>query len=781
MSANKSPIDVEEALDGLKVRLSHPTHPTHRLVGILLFLTDELGHLPQPRQAESFMDEVLDLLEPVGDAVDLDGVRPELLEAAADVVLRISKSADALHYLRPLAGQFCSWCVFQYARVGATDVLARLVGCDAPAASSLQSGSDVADFLRVHRPQCAPRFETIAAFHHERFASSGRASSLNAKTGNSSNATSTRCRFPVVADVPHVGAGGPLWLGYNRTLACRVTGRTPTMDEFDVLFEHDGDSARMLSAPLSAARGLLKETHPGLLSATYRGRFALESGGGAHSGASAGLAMTLLAWCEIIRFSDDRRQFRLSTDIAFTGVVDGDGRVLPVADDLLAPKVDAAFFSDVRILVLPEAQQHLARERVEHLRRQFPNRKLGLRGILHASDVLADRRIVKEVVRSRPAHAARLFWRNKSLVVLTAIALAVGGASMWVIENRVDPYPESWRYQDGSYIVENRYGDELMRYTLNSTETYLGRHGQNYETAALVDVDGDGFREFIWHEPRRYYTGSTAHLHITDGRSLIVRSHAIFDLELPYDLDLSIIHGRMTPVGLIAADLDQNGRVEIYSSAFHEYYPAIIVKTDALTGEVLDIYHHPGAIHAMNIHDVDGDGFMELLLGGTNNAFRQAVIIVLDPRDIGGFGPGQGTYQPGPGPTLHEKAYLRLPVTETGKLLPTAFPLTNGIRPMSEDSAVVFHSQESLVSQEGGRSLPGSLLLTLDEELRPISVGTNDSYDKAWARARELGHNPAPLDNAFKVGYMQAIERLTPDGWVPVELSPRSKAWNLPE
>ncbi len=267
MTTIKSPIDVEEALDGLKVRLSHPTHPTHRLVGILLFLTEELGRLPQPRQAESFMDDVLDFLEPVGDAVDLDGVRPELLEAAADVVLQISKSADSLDYLRPLAGQFCSWCMFQYARLGATDALARLVGCDASAAgipASADPGQPVADFLRIHRPQCAPKFEAIAAFHRDRFTNSG----------------STRCRFPVVADVPHVGAAGALWLGYNRTLACRVTSRTAARDAFDVLFEHDGDSSRLVTAPLSAARGLLKETHPGLLSAMYRGQFALESGGG---------------------------------------------------------------------------------------------------------------------------------------------------------------------------------------------------------------------------------------------------------------------------------------------------------------------------------------------------------------------------------------------------------------------------------------------------------------------------------------------------------------------
>jgi len=63
------------------------------------------------------------------------------------------------------------------------------------------------------------------------------------------------------------------------------------------------------------------------------------------------------------------------------------------------------------------------------------------------------------------------------------------------------------------------------------------------------------------------------------------------------------------------------------------YYPdqVVLLSTD---GRVLREYWHSGVLTQIALADVDGDGKNEIVLGGVNNGYRAATLIVLDP---GGF------------------------------------------------------------------------------------------------------------------------------------------------
>ena len=51
----------------------------------------------------------------------------------------------------------------------------------------------------------------------------------------------------------------------------------------------------------------------------------------------------------------------------------------------------------------------------------------------------------------------------------------------------------------------------------------------------------------------------------------------------------------------------------------HLWYPSQVALRDPRTGRVVEEYWHPGAIHHYVLHDLDGDGQEEALLGGVNN------------------------------------------------------------------------------------------------------------------------------------------------------------------
>jgi hypothetical protein len=53
-------------------------------------------------------------------------------------------------------------------------------------------------------------------------------------------------------------------------------------------------------------------------------------------------------------------------------------------------------------------------------------------------------------------------------------------------------------------------------------------------------------------------------------------------------------------------------------------------------GKTLKEYWHSGHLPVLEVNDVNGDGFEEILLGGVNNGYGCATLVVLDPRNVSG-------------------------------------------------------------------------------------------------------------------------------------------------
>jgi hypothetical protein len=83
-------------------------------------------------------------------------------------------------------------------------------------------------------------------------------------------------------------------------------------------------------------------------------------------------------------------------------------------------------------------------------------------------------------------------------------------------------------------------------------------------------------------------------------------------------------------------------------------------------GKLLGEYWHSGHLTAMAHHDLDGDGVDELLLAGTDNGLRQAVLLVFDPRRVAGANhyTAPNRYQLEGFPPGSEKAIVVFPRTE---------------------------------------------------------------------------------------------------------------------
>lgn len=133
-------------------------------------------------------------------------------------------------------------------------------------------------------------------------------------------------------------------------------------------------------------------------------------------------------------------------------------------------------------------------------------------------------------------------------------------------------------------------------------------------------------------------------------------------------------------------DLDRDGRPEIVVNAHHHmFYPAKVAVLRS-SGQIVGEYCNSGLVDRVCLWDMDGDGRKELLCGGINNGYNQAVLFVLDPREPTGSSPQPDTpeYRCPSLPQGREKFYLLLPRDSVNHVL----------RPFGELKDILFSNGE---------------------------------------------------------------------------------------
>ncbi len=147
------------------------------------------------------------------------------------------------------------------------------------------------------------------------------------------------------------------------------------------------------------------------------------------------------------------------------------------------------------------------------------------------------------------------------------------------------------------------------------------------------DVDSDGRLEFFF----RYATASETRIR-----------HVLHCFGDRGDLKWKFLPGRkvrdrnqeFTPVYFVnnAHFLPARGGTAprlVVSSKHSVHYPDQVAVLDG-RGRVLGEHWHSGHLLAVETADLNGNGEEEIILAGVNNGYRQATLVVLDPRRVGG-------------------------------------------------------------------------------------------------------------------------------------------------
>jgi len=223
-----------------------------------------------------------------------------------------------------------------------------------------------------------------------------------------------------------------------------------------------------------------------------------------------------------------------------------------------------------------------------------------------------------------------------SVVAVVLVALV---AVLWrgVGSPRVGP-PMAWRIDQDTLVVSDGHGREVFRQPFGRLHAaqYAGPDAFGHEYALVRDVDADGHVEtlFVREPPILGLETSELYCFSDDGsvRWTYAANREVRTSAKSFRPSYKILN-------FWVGQLTKDGPTSIILVCTHDpYYPtqvALLSPDGLLQGE----YWHSGHIGLSGrllVLDLDGDGVREILLGGISNGYKQATLVVLDPRTMAG-------------------------------------------------------------------------------------------------------------------------------------------------
>jgi len=234
--------------------------------------------------------------------------------------------------------------------------------------------------------------------------------------------------------------------GRLRVLQGRVElfGKSATTDEItfaNQIVKPDDRFIGVAYDSLEAVRQVFKaSSFKDKASAFYHAHFSIRAGGApgrdsthTFTGDSIGLAVGLVTYTQLLKPEIMRQERFIASDVAFTGGVSPDGAFIPVNKETLSVKVERAFFSPIKYLVLPEGNLIAAKEHLERLKKRYNRRHLRLVPAERLTEVIENHNVIRAekvcmgefVVRKAYRYSRMTKVQVPLLVALLLVALAI--------------------------------------------------------------------------------------------------------------------------------------------------------------------------------------------------------------------------------------------------------------------------------------------------------------------------------------------------------------------
>lgn len=449
----------------------------------------------------------------------------------------------------------------------------------------------------------------------------------------------------------------PLWFRHNAERSRRAIrgrlhilqgrvelfGKSATTDEItfaNQIVKPDDRFIGVAYDSLEAVRQIFKaEGFKDKAGAFYHAHFSIRAGGAPRrdsthtfTGDSIGLAVGLVTYTQLLKPEIMRQERFIASDVAFTGGVSPDGAFIPVNKETLSVKVERAFFSPIKYLVLPEGNLAAAKEHLEKLRQQYPRRHLHLVPAERLTEVIENHNVIRAEKVCMGEFVVRKVYRYSRM---TKVQVPLLAALLYLMICLL--YPKAWIGFDWNpnYVALTKSGFEVLNADALSlwTEEYDCDSITLESKWEIGDLDGDGKNEvvFVPAASKTLRCESNAKLFVYDcDGNLLFQRYCAKDDEYP---------GTQPPCGVKPVGIEKVGDRRIIITGATRSYPArLYLMFWNPEGDMLGWYINAGYSGAF------GSNFLrysdsQFVFLGYNNRMKCACLYVLEPYSSYGVSP----------------------------------------------------------------------------------------------------------------------------------------------
>jgi len=491
---------------------------------------------------------------------------------------------------------------------------------------------------------------------------------------------------------------------------------------------------------IEPTRSYLKNNFKELNASTVRAYFRYLRNDGIHDGESSNAALALLFVAELHRYFDKRKRLSIQKNVAITGGLNTDGTIGEVSEESIPYKVEACFFSRIETLVVPESQKEQFREKAEVLAETYPNKEFQILGASTLDDLFSDRRIICSEEIPFVRHLSGKLWKKKfeasGLFIIALLTIVI----MRLLVGPIDQNPVMGEFTGEVLKVKNQYGAVLETISVgestvrhaNGENTIYGMRLQNY-----FDVDGDGTNELFWGQTRdereEYKAGVIFGRKATDPNLLW---RVPLDYKLEYPNKPYVIGNRFHPIHILAGDFLNNQQPEaLVVSAHRPFFPGVISRRDAQTGQLISQFVNSGRVQAIEVADLYGDDNNTIIFAGINNAFNMAFIGLIGYDKLHGQSPHTEEYFLNDEKIAEELEYILIPMTKVGESFEerAAFGQATQIQILEREKLIQLRVYD-FTSQGDNDEYPYNrsyLLYYFNYDTSIRGIGSSDGYDLA--------------------------------------------------
>jgi len=332
----------------------------------------------------------------------------------------------------------------------------------------------------------------------------------------------------------------------------------------------------------------------------------------------------------------------VKNNIASTGGLDQNGNVSALGEEIIKQKVEAAFYSDLETLIIPEADELAAKEKLNELNEKYPKRGLRLTAVENLADILNRRNLMEIKKQSPVVRTAKNIKKNWVAVSLSLIIFLIIGF-FWIREFDDNPY--TFEQTVNEIIIKNKtnrnlwnisYPDELIKLQGNEAIESVFR---------ILDVNNNGINEVLFEFSRN---GKYSDESISQGLVLLNNKGEIL-WRCTFRKNLTSNREFLTPpYGINIYDtLRINNELSILcgSSNSNSYPSAAYILNLKSNKVVSDTLWNPGHISDVRVVDLNNDKKKELIVLAYNNGLQKISLYHLDIDELKGQVPTTDEYR----------------------------------------------------------------------------------------------------------------------------------------